>query len=116
MNKLDKIERDAKNAREKIAAMQALLKQIEGQRTEQENLQIVQQIRALKLSRDELYVFLNNGKLPTGSAGAIGDDAAPEPETIYSRQNRAQRYEEDTVPDDGDSKTTTSESEGIDNE
>jgi hypothetical protein len=47
MNKLDKIEQEAQKARERIAAMQALLKDIEGKRTEQENLQIIQQVRAL---------------------------------------------------------------------
>ena len=58
MNKLEKIEHEVQKAREKITAAQSLLKQIENQRTEQENLQIVQQIRALKLSRDELYFRL----------------------------------------------------------
>jgi len=105
MKKLEKIERDAQKAREKISAMQAILKQIEGQRTEQENLQIVQQIRALKMSRDELYAFLNGGELPASLAAAFGSDGnaaesdsgtdsgsdtsdAPEPETIYSRRGK----------------------------
>ena len=33
MNKLEKIELEAQKAREKIAAMQAILKQIDGKRT-----------------------------------------------------------------------------------
>ena len=96
MNKLEKIERDAQKARERIVAMQALLKQIEGQRTEQENLQIVQQIRALKLTRDELYAFLNGDELPVSLVGAIDNTA--EPETIYSRRNKKQK----DIPDSED--------------
>ena len=103
MKKLEKIERDAQKAREKIAAMQGILKQIEGQRTEQENLQIVQQVRALKLSRDELYVFLSGGDLPASLAAAIGNDGneadAPEPETIYSRRGRKRNAGPEHAPD-----------------
>lgn len=97
MNKLEKIELQEQKAREKIAAMQAILKQIGEQRTEQENLQIVQQVRALKLSRDELYAFLSGGALPAPLAGAIADADAPEPdggrlpETVYSRRGRTDR-------------------------
>ena len=89
MNRLDKIEREAQKAREKIAAMQDILKKIEGQRTEQENLQIVHQIRNLKLSRDELYSFLRDGALPAPLAAMIGGEAVTtadtEPETVYTR-------------------------------
>ena len=86
MTKLEKIERQEQKAREKIAAMQTILKQIGGQRTEQENLQIIQQVRALKLSRDELYGFISGGKLPASLAAAIDDDTSAKPETIYSRR------------------------------
>jgi len=97
MNKLEKIEYEARKAREKIAAMQALLKQIEGQRTEQENLQIIQQIRALKLSRDELYAFLNSGALPASLAGAVSAAAEPEPEIIHSRRSKKNLAEQDAI-------------------
>jgi len=117
MNKLEKIGRQEQKTREKIAAMQAILKQIDGQRTEQENLQIVQQVRALRLSRDELYAFISGGALPASLAGAIAGDV---PEAIYSRRGR-KRHEPDTEPDAGtpevDTETTTNfESEGMNNE
>jgi len=121
MNKLEKIDRQEQKTREKIAAMQAILKQIDGQRTEQENLQIVQQVRALRLSRDELYAFISGGALPASLAGAIAGGDAPEPEAIYSRRGR-KRHEPDTAPDvempeGGDTETTTNfESEGMNNE
>ena len=100
MNKLEKIELEAQKARDRIAETQALLKNIESQRTEQENLQIVQQIRALKLSRGDLYAFLANGALPSKLDETPGN-AAPEQETIYSRRNkpRHQGYaEQDNAP------------------
>jgi hypothetical protein len=121
MNKLEKIERQEQKTRGKIAGLQAILKQIDGARTEQENLQIVQQIRALKLSRDELYAFLSGGILPASLAGAIVGETA-EPETIYTRRERKRRNELDTTaePDavtpESDTETTNIESEGMNNE
>ena len=57
MKKLEQIERQEQKTREKIAALQDILKDIGKQRTEQEDLQIIQKFRALKLSRDELYLL-----------------------------------------------------------
>ena len=119
MNKLEKIALQEQKTREKIAAMQAILKQIDGQRTEQENLQIVQQVRALRLSRDELYAFINGGELPASLAGAIagGDAPEPEPETVYSRRERKHRDTPETETPEGDTETTNHfESEGMNNE
>ena len=115
MNKLEKIERQEQKTREKIAALQGLLKQIDGARTEQENLQIVQQVRALKLSRDELYAFLGGGALPPSMLGAISGNT--EPETIYSRPERKSRYKtEATTEPEADTETTNFESEDMKNE
>ena len=86
MTKLEKIERDAQKTREKITAMQALLRQIDDKRTEQENLQIIQQVRALKLTREELYAFINGGAIPATLVEAIDENADNTPETIYSRR------------------------------
>lgn len=120
MNKLEKIERQEQKAREKIAAMQAILKQIGEQRTEQENLQIVQQVRALRLSRDELYAFLSGGTLPASLAGAIAGAGATEAEPIYSRRGRKRNETPDTEPEagtpEGDGETTHFESEGMNHE
>jgi len=117
MNKLEKIDRQEQKTREKIAAMQAILKQIDGQRTEQENLQIVQQVRALRLSRDELYAFISGGALPASLAGAIAGGDAPEPETVYSRRSRKSHDAPETETPEGDIETTNHfESEGMNNE
>jgi len=85
MTKLEKIEKQEQKAREKLAAMQAILKGIGEQRTEQENLQIVQQVRALKLSRDELYAFINGSGLPLPLL-----DSNASQETIYSRKEESE--------------------------
>jgi len=117
MNKLEKIALQEQKTREKIAAMQAILKQIDGQRTEQENLQIIQQVRALKLSRDELYAFIGGGDIPVSLAGAITGDTTAEPETVYSRRGRTRRHEPDTGAEPDSTETTTNfESEGMNNE
>jgi hypothetical protein len=122
MNKLEKIERQEQKTREKITALQAILRQIDGARTEQENLQIVQQIRALKMSREDLYAFINGGILPASLAGAFVGADAPEPETIHSRQGRKRRNEPDNAtepeagtPEGGDM-TTNFESEVMNHE
>ena len=115
MNKLEKIELESQKAREKIAAMQSLLKQIDGKRTEQENLQIIQQVRALKLSRDVLYAFINGGELPASLAGAI--TAPAEKETIYSRREKTRRHEPDRITEpESDTQNINLESEGMNNE
>ena len=115
MNKLEKIELEAQKAREKIAAMQAILKQIDGKRTEQENLQIIQQVRALNLSRDELYGFLNNGELPPSLIGAATPTA--EPENIYSRRERTRRQESETKTEpEGYATISNTESEDMNDE
>jgi len=144
MTKLEKIEQEAQKARERIAAMQTRLKEIDGQRTEQENLQIVQQVRALKLTRAELYAFINGGALPGTLAGMVdgtgadtetatepaadaNPDANPDPEPYYSRhgKNRNRRHEPDGMtepegetPDTNESPYTTNnyESEGMNHE
>jgi type II secretory pathway pseudopilin PulG len=114
MNKLEKIDRQEQKTREKIAALQNILKQIDGARTEQENLQIVQQFRALKLSRDELYAFLGGGVLPPALLGAVGGNA--EPETIYSQRGRKRNTAPDTDPQETDTENKDDESEDSDNE
>jgi len=109
MTKLEKIEQQERQTREKIAAMQAILKQIDGARTEQENLQIIQQVRALKLSRDELYAFITGGAIPATLAGAVTSPA--EPEIIYSRRGKQRNTELES-----ETENTNNESEDVTNE
>lgn len=59
--KLEKIEREMQRTREKIAEYQNRLKELDAQKTEQENLQIIQLVRAMRLSPQELTEFLQRG-------------------------------------------------------
>jgi len=115
MKKLERIHQQEQKTRDKIAALQAILKDIDGQRTEQENLQIIQKFRALKLSRDELYTFLGGGELPPIFADMFSSTA--EPESIYSQSNRKRRNKRDDVPEDTtDTETTEDGDESTDQE
>jgi len=115
MKKLERIARQEQKTREKIAAMQAILKQIDGQRTEQENLQIVRQIRALNLSREELYTFMSGGELPPVLLGAITGDTNPEPEQIHSRREKKRKNQPDST-DQTEGETAQLESEDMNHE
>ena len=54
MNKIDRINREIEKTREKITEYQNKLKGLEAQKTEAENLQIVQLVRSMRLSPAEL--------------------------------------------------------------
>jgi len=111
MNKLEKIEIEARKTRERIAAMNAQLRQIEGQRTEQENLQIIQQVRALNLSREELYTFLDSGELPAAPSTAPVKAA----ETIHSRKARQRPAEQPAETPEIDVETAADNESGVEN-
>lgn len=76
--KIEKIEKDMQKTREKITELQNRLKELDALKTEQENLQIVQLVRTLRISPQELKEFLQ------GSA-----ETAPVPtaETAYTYQS-----------------------------
>jgi len=118
MKKLEQIERQEQKTREKIAALQDILKDIGKQRTEQEDLQIIQKFRALKLSREELYTFLGGGELPPMLAAAVGNATADQPERIYSQRNRKRRIGQNGTdePDNAADEADEAEGEAADNE
>ena len=70
MNKIDRIDKEIQKTREKITEYQNKLRGLETQKTEAENLQIVQLVRAMHLSPAELTAMLRDGGIP-------GMDAAP---------------------------------------
>ena len=112
MKKLEQIERQEQKTRDKIVALQDILKDIGKQRTEQEDLQIIQKFRALKLSREELYAFIGGGELPPVLAAAVGNATANQSEVIHSRRDKKRRNNRDNAPDNGnDSDSTTGTAE-----
>ena len=64
MNKIERIDREIQKTREKITEYQNKLKGLEAQKTEAENLQIVQLVRAMKLTPQELNAMLKDRGIP----------------------------------------------------
>lgn len=63
-NKIDRIDREIEKTREKITEYQNKLKGLEAQKTEAENLQIVQLVRSMRLTPQELNELLSSGAIP----------------------------------------------------
>ena len=72
MNKIDKIEKELEKAREKAAERQAKIRDLEKQKQEEENSQIVQAVRSLKLPPAALMAFLNAPKPAFSTSGQGG--------------------------------------------
>ena len=64
MNKIERIDKEIAKTREKITEYQNKLRGLEAQKTETENLQIVQLVRSMRLSPAELTSMLKSGAIP----------------------------------------------------
>ena len=64
MNRIDRINKEIEKTREKITEYQNKLKGLEAQKTETENLEIVQLVRSLRLTPAELTAMLSGGAIP----------------------------------------------------
>lgn len=84
--KLDRIEKDIAKTRAKILEQQSRLKALEAQKTEEENAQIVQLVKAVNLDQTQLAAFL--------SAYANGEIVLPQPETTYTDEQEDAENEE----------------------
>ena len=58
MATVEKIRRDIEKTREKISEQQKRLRALEAQLTEEENLEIVRMVKAVKMDNKELTAFL----------------------------------------------------------
>ena len=63
-NKIERIDQEIAKTREKIAEQQEKLKDLEAQKTEAENLEIVQMVRALRMTPEQLSAMLSGGMVP----------------------------------------------------
>lgn len=70
MNKIDKLDKELEKAREKAAEWQAKIRELEKQKQEEENSQIVQAVRSLKLTPAQLMAFLNDPKNSLSQPGS----------------------------------------------
>lgn len=59
-SKLDRIEKDIQKTKSKIAEYQKQLRELEAQKTEQENLQIIQLVRGMNMKPEEFAAFLRS--------------------------------------------------------
>ena len=63
-SKIDRIEKEMQKTREKITEYQNRLKELAAQKTEAENLQIVQLVRSMRLTPAALTDLLSGGGIP----------------------------------------------------
>ena len=78
-NKIERIDQEITKVREKIAEYQEKLKALETQKTEAENLEIVQMVRALRMTPAQLSAMLSRGTVP----GSLADDNNEQEENSY---------------------------------
>ena len=69
-NKIDRINKEIAKTREKITEYQNKLKGLEAQKTEAENLEIVQLVRAMRMTPQELNAMLKGDTIPGMTATA----------------------------------------------
>ena len=77
-NKIERIDQEIAKTRENIAEQQEKLKALEAQKTEAENLEIVQMVRALRMTPEQLSAMLSGGTLPGMAAHDEQEDTAHE--------------------------------------
>ena len=77
-NKIDRINKEIAKTREKITEYQNKLKGLEAQKTEAENLEIVQLVRAMRLTPQELNAMLSGGGIPGMTAAPAEENEQEE--------------------------------------
>ena len=78
-NKIERIDQEITKVREKIAEYQEKLKALEAQKTEAENLEIVQMVRALRMTPAQLSAMLSGGTVPD----SLANDSNEQEENSY---------------------------------
>lgn len=80
MATVEKIRKDIEKAKEKISAQQKRLRELEAQLTEEENLEIVRMVKAVRMDNKELTAFLKAyaSGLITLPDGMMEAEAVPE--------------------------------------
>lgn len=69
--KIERIQKDIDKAKEKISEFQTKLKELERQKTELENTEIVETVRGMDISLADLAAFLSAARGPATS-GQVG--------------------------------------------
>ena len=77
-NKIDRINKEIAKTREKITEYQNKLRGLEAQKTEAENLEIVQLVRAMRLTPQELNAMLSGDGIPGMTAAPAEENEQEE--------------------------------------
>ena len=85
MNKIERLDREIQKTREKITEYQNKLKELTAQKTEAENLQIVQLVRAMRLPPQELSAMMSGDAIP-GRVAFPADGYAEEQEDAANEE------------------------------
>ena len=88
MTRIERIDAEILKAREKAAEIQARIRTLEGQKTDEENNQIVQMVRKLRMTPADLARFFerhkntltNPTKTPTVTAAIIKKESEENPD------------------------------------
>ena len=82
MATVEKIRKDIEKTKEKISAQQKRLRELEAQLTEEENLEIVRMVKAVRMDNKELTAFLKAyaSGLITLPDGMMEAEAAADPD------------------------------------
>ena len=75
MNKIERIDREIQKTREKITELQNKLKELNAQKTEAENLEIVQLVRSMRMTPQELNAMMSGGGIPGMTAADTAEAA-----------------------------------------
>ena len=76
MSKIERIDKEIQKTREKFTEYQNRLRGLEAQKTEAENLQIVQLVRSMRLTPQELTAMLSGDAIP--GMAALPEDSYTE--------------------------------------
>ena len=77
-NKIERINKEIAKTREKITEYQNKLKGLKAQKTEAENLEIVQLVRSMRLTPQELNAMLSGGGIPGMTAAPAEENEQEE--------------------------------------
>ena len=85
MATVEKIRKDIEKTKEKISTQQKRLRELEAQLTEEENLEIVRMVKAVRMDNKELTAFLKAyaSGLITLPDGMMEAEAAADPDDAY---------------------------------
>ena len=99
-NKIDRINKEIAKTREKITEYKNKLKGLEAQKTKAENLEIVQLVRAMRMTPQELNAMLSGGGIPGIACSKSGGSGQQTGLYKYGRQHGCCRHGKKQMIDD----------------